>query len=134
MEFSRQEYWSGQPVPPPEDLSNPRIIPRSPALQADSLPSEVPRTQTQSLRIEKKKKKRYNPGRASRGCHTPNIVKIQLQKHMFYSADLSVLNRHRDSSSGPVLYRYLNFYFGLIVDINFPVCLISLDFIFRDDF
>ena len=40
MEFSRQEYWSGSPFPSPGDLPNPRIKPRSPALQADSLPSE----------------------------------------------------------------------------------------------
>ena len=25
MEFSRQEYWSGLPFPPPEDLPNPGI-------------------------------------------------------------------------------------------------------------
>ena len=37
--FSRQEYWSGLPCPP-GDLPNPEIEPRSPALQADSLPSE----------------------------------------------------------------------------------------------
>ena len=42
MEFSRQEYWSGLPFSPPEDLPNPRIKPLSPALQADSLPSEPP--------------------------------------------------------------------------------------------
>ena len=42
MEFSRQEYWSGWPFPPPGDLPNPGIKPRSPALQADSLPSEQP--------------------------------------------------------------------------------------------
>ena len=38
--FSRQEYWSGLPCPPPEDLPNQRIEPVSPAslaLQADSL-------------------------------------------------------------------------------------------------
>ena len=42
MEFSRQEYWSGLPCPPPGDLPNPGIKPRSPTLQADSLPSESP--------------------------------------------------------------------------------------------
>ena len=42
MEFSRQEYWSGLPFPSPGDLPNPEIEPRSPALQADSLPSEPP--------------------------------------------------------------------------------------------
>ena len=40
--FSRQEYWNGLPFPSPEDLPDPGIEPRSPALQADSLPSELP--------------------------------------------------------------------------------------------
>ena len=40
VEFSRLEYWSGYPFPPPGDLSNPGIKPRSPSLQADSLPAE----------------------------------------------------------------------------------------------
>ena len=40
--FSRQEYWSGLPCPPPGDLPNPGIEPRSPALQVDSLLSEPP--------------------------------------------------------------------------------------------
>ena len=38
MGFLRQEYWSGLPSPPPRDLLNPGIKPRSPAWQADSLP------------------------------------------------------------------------------------------------
>ena len=42
MGLSRQEYWSGLPCPFPEDLTHPGIKPRSPALQADSLPSEPP--------------------------------------------------------------------------------------------
>ena len=40
MGFSRQEYWSELPCPPPEDLPNPGIEPTSvmsPALQGDSL-------------------------------------------------------------------------------------------------
>ena len=40
MEFSRPEYWSWKPFPSPGDLPNPGIEPRSPALQADSLPAE----------------------------------------------------------------------------------------------
>ena len=40
MEFSRPEYWSGQPFPSPEDLPNPGFERRSPALQADSSPAE----------------------------------------------------------------------------------------------
>ena len=39
-EFSRQEYWSGLPFSSPGYLPDPGIEPRSPALQADALPSE----------------------------------------------------------------------------------------------
>ena len=42
MGFSRQEYWSGLPFPSPGHLPDPGIEPRSPALQADSLPTEPP--------------------------------------------------------------------------------------------
>ena len=41
MGFSRQEYWNGLPFPSPKDLPNPGIEPRSPALQADSLLTEI---------------------------------------------------------------------------------------------
>ena len=40
MEFSRPEYWSGQPFSSSGDLPNPGIEPWSPALQADSLSAE----------------------------------------------------------------------------------------------
>ena len=43
MGFSRQEYWSGLPRPPPGYLSDTGMKPKSPvstALQVDSLPSE----------------------------------------------------------------------------------------------
>ena len=39
--FSRQEYWSGLPFPSPGDLPQLGIEPRSPALQADSFPTEL---------------------------------------------------------------------------------------------
>ena len=39
--FSRQGYWSVLPFPSPGDLPNPGIEARSPALQADSLPTEL---------------------------------------------------------------------------------------------
>ena len=41
MQFSRQEYWSGFPFPPPRDLPHSGIeliSPVSPTLQADSFP------------------------------------------------------------------------------------------------
>ena len=40
MEFSRPEYWNGYPLSSPGDLPKLGIEPRSPALQADSLPAE----------------------------------------------------------------------------------------------
>ena len=42
MDFSRQEHWSGLPFRFAGDLPDLGIKPRSPALQADSLPSEPP--------------------------------------------------------------------------------------------
>ena len=42
MEFSRQEYRSGLPFPSPGDLPDSGMELRSPALQADALPSEPP--------------------------------------------------------------------------------------------
>ena len=40
MEFSRPKYWSGYPFHSPGDLPNKGIKPRSPTLQAFSLPAE----------------------------------------------------------------------------------------------
>ena len=42
MEFYRQEYCNGLPIPSPGDLPHAGIEPGSPALQGDSLPSEPP--------------------------------------------------------------------------------------------
>ena len=42
MGFSRQESWSGLPFPSPGGLPDPGIEPGSPALEADTLPSEPP--------------------------------------------------------------------------------------------
>ena len=41
MGFSSQEYWNGLPFPSPGDLLVPGIEPGSPALQSDSLPTEL---------------------------------------------------------------------------------------------
>ena len=51
MGFPRQEYWSGLPFPSPGNFPNPGIEPRSPALQADSLPFEPPGKPTFPLNI-----------------------------------------------------------------------------------
>ena len=42
MGFSRQEYWSGLPLPSPKDLPDSGIEPGSAALQVGALPSEPP--------------------------------------------------------------------------------------------
>ena len=47
MGFSRQEYWSRLPFSSPGDFPNSGIKPKSPALQADYLPSEPPEKPTQ---------------------------------------------------------------------------------------
>ena len=41
MGFSRQKYWTVLPFPSPGDLPDSGVEPRSPALQADSLPAEL---------------------------------------------------------------------------------------------
>ena len=55
MGFSRQEYWSGLPFPPPGDLPHPEIKPRSLALQEDSLLSESPGKPQNQLSFKEKK-------------------------------------------------------------------------------
>ena len=55
MGFSRQEYWSGMPLPSPGGLPNPGIEPRSPALQAHALPSEPPEKQLKDMREKMEK-------------------------------------------------------------------------------
>ena len=49
MAFSRPEDWSGEPFPSPGDLPDPGVKPRSPAWQADSLPSELPGKSTKNI-------------------------------------------------------------------------------------
>ena len=54
MKFSRQEYWSGLPHPPPGDLPNPGIEPTSVCLlswQKGSLPLALPEKPNFSLSI-----------------------------------------------------------------------------------
>ena len=42
MDLPRQEHWSGQPFPLPQDIPDPGIEPPLPTLQTDSLPAEPP--------------------------------------------------------------------------------------------
>ena len=58
MEFSRQEYWSGWPFPPPKDLPDPELEPEFPASLAlggvffTTEPSGKPRTYAKILLIK----------------------------------------------------------------------------------
>ena len=47
--FSRQEYWSGLPCPPPGDLPNPGMEPISPALADGLFTTEPPGRPTEHL-------------------------------------------------------------------------------------
>ena len=67
-----QEYWSEQPIPSPEDLPDPGIEVGSPALQANSLPTEL----SGKLFTELKQKKSYSVWKHKR----PQIAKAILRK------------------------------------------------------
>ena len=56
MEFSRQVYWSGLPFPSAGNLPDPGREPRSPALKADSLPSEPPGKLKEGFHLQLKMK------------------------------------------------------------------------------
>ena len=62
MGFPRQEYGSRLPFPSPGDLPHSRIDPGSPALQADSLPTELP---GKPLDVIKDKKVKESKGGSS---------------------------------------------------------------------
>ena len=72
MGFSRQEYWSGLPFPSPEDLPNPGIEHRSPALWADALPSEPP----------KKSNAKTSKSMQSTSCEMPGWMKHNLESRL----------------------------------------------------
>ena len=54
---SGKNNWSGLPCPPPGDLPNPGIKPRSSAVQADSLLVELPGKLNKDLLNSEKEKK-----------------------------------------------------------------------------
>ena len=59
MEFSRQEYRSGLLFPSPGDFPDPGIEPRSPALRADALPSELPGKPKEPCKVLQKEHKKW---------------------------------------------------------------------------
>ena len=84
MGFSRQEYWSGLPCPPPGNLPHPGTEPTSPvssALQVDSLPTLPP----------------WKPLKESSGeykiCIQITIIRADKRNHKLPYGQISVL-RH----------------------------------------
>ena len=78
MGFSRQEYWSGLPFPSPGDLPNLGIEPRSPALLADALLSELGKEPACQCRW----RKRHGSGTAPGGGHGNTLQYSCLEKPM----------------------------------------------------
>ena len=82
MEFSRPEYWSEEPIPSPADLLDPGIKQGSPALQVDSLPTQLsgkPINSSSLLFVEIV----YNVFSMGTLAHWPFIVWCQEQKKEF---------------------------------------------------
>ena len=78
MEFSGQEYWSGLPFPSPGDLPDPGMEPGSPALQADSLPSEPPgKPSTVRTIIFKKKQRKFRNCRCNYASSSKTLYFLQ---------------------------------------------------------
>ena len=74
MEVSRQEYWGGLLFASPGDLPDTGIEPWSPALQADSLPSEPPGKPTCTLNYNAKSS---IPSSESMELHAYSIYSIK---------------------------------------------------------
>ena len=76
--FSRQEYWSELPCPPPEDLPDLGLEPRSSTLQSDSLTSAPPG-----------KPKKTGMGSLSllQGIFLTQELNLSLLSHLHWQAD-----------------------------------------------
>ena len=74
MEISRQEFWSGLSFPSPGDLPDPEIELWSPALQEDSLPTE--------LQIGEKRGEVKGKGEKERYMHLYQFSSVQSLSHL----------------------------------------------------
>ena len=111
MGFPRQEHRSGLPFPSPRDLLDPGIEPRSPALQADSLPSETPgkpkNTGVGSLSLA--------PGDLLYPGMEPGSLALQVNS---LSAELP--GQSDAIYREPAMYKFVNLAKSL--DLSFPTC------------
>ena len=80
MEFSRPEYWSWSSSVSPADLPNTGMEPGSPALQEDSLPTELSGG-LNSVEKDKEEKKEYRKrGRRKKFIQNPYFKNIRIHK------------------------------------------------------
>ena len=78
MNFCRQGYWSGLPFPFPGYLPDPGIEPGSPALQADSLPAELPG------KPHYKRTSKYNTRERHSGSFTYKVLWTKTREEIFF--------------------------------------------------
>ena len=91
--LSRQECWSGYLCPSLGDLPDPRIKPRSPALQTDTLPSEPPEKHHQTQRacfIMSLNKKNWVSWNSSQVWVNPVMLQQEEGKHIVVCVCLCV--------------------------------------------
>ena len=96
MGFTRQEYWSGLAFPSLEGLPDPGIKPWSPALQADSLPSEL-RVFAKSLQLSHENMSvKLNASIMSLGSYAEYKLLIKSKMPIPYpSASFDLIIKHR---------------------------------------
>ena len=101
MRFSRQEYWSGLPCPPPGDLPNPVIDPESPVLAGGFFTAEPPGKPHLTHRKSQSK--------VHYGIHQWNCKPITRSIRMLGSHEFGGF-REDSTCQYPFYYLFLNFY------------------------
>ena len=89
MGFSRQEYWSGLPFPSPGSLPDPGIEPWSPALQADSLQTELWGKPIVTLTLLKRNCRLYQNRVLQISPYSKNVYCVTIgPRHLFCARNL----------------------------------------------
>ena len=132
MGFSRQEHWSELSFPFPGDLSDPGIQPGSPALQADSLPSEQPGKPIYFkspnwgyLSCSQAKGSPSSKGTSSLFSPKTELLGIELQALSDSEINLSLQVKYLVTSAvlGPLEYVSLYFIFNAYPYLNLCNCM-----------
>ena len=100
MEFTRQAYWNGLLFPTPGDLPHTRIEPRSPALQASSLPFNPlgkPISLSSNFYLQTSWYPQFRRRFKMKPLHTVGLclpVRSPILYHLFYGRSTSVFCKH----------------------------------------